>query len=131
MDLIVKRPEKKVLNLNRIIEKIPSENNIKDVQVDGISVVEDGIANIQLREAVIDILLEYGLIQLNNLTEDQIQALNEMKCTINENGELIITYDETVLDIDFRIENKNLIINNNINATFSINETGELEVNYE
>ena len=125
MDLILKQPEKKVLKLNRIVDR-----KIKDVQVDGVTVVEDGIANIQLREAVINILLEYGLIQ-ESLTEEQIQALNEMECTIDENGELSVTYDETVLDIDLQIEGNNLIINNNINATFSINENGEMEVSYE
>ena len=103
---------------------------IDDVRVDGTSVVKDRIANINLRQTIIDILVEYGLIQLEDLTEEQIKALDEMVCEINENGNLIITYDETILDLDFQIEDGNLIIDNNINATFSINENEELEVEY-
>lgn len=53
-----------------------------------------------------------------------------MECTIDEKGELSITYDDTILDLDFQIEDGNLIVYNNINATFSINENGELEVIY-
>lgn len=104
---------------------------IDDVLVDGVSVVSNKIANIQLRQTIIDVLVEYGLIQLESLTEEQIQALNEMECTIDENGELSIAYDETILNLGFEIQDGNLIIDNNINATFSINEVGELEVNYE
>ena len=103
---------------------------VDDVLVDGISVVSNKIADIQLKQAVINILIEYGLIQLGDLTEEQIKALKEMECNINGNGELSVTYNETMLDLDFQIENGNLIIDNNINATFSINENGELEVLY-
>ena len=104
---------------------------VDDVLVDGVSVVRNKIANIQLKQAVISVLMEYGLIQLESLTEQEIQALNDMNCTINENGELTITYDETVLNLGFEIQDGNLIINNNINAIFSINNNGEMEVNYE
>ena len=65
------------------------------------------------------------------LTEEQIKALNEMVCNIDENGDLNITYDNTVLDIKFEVDEKNLIIENNTNAIFDINDSGELEVNYE
>lgn len=105
--------------------------NIDDVQVDGVSIVNNKVANIQLKQTLIDILVEYGLIQLNSLTEEQIQALNDMTCEIDENGELSVTYDETVLNINLQVEDGNLIIDNNINATFNINENGELEVSYE
>ena len=104
---------------------------IDDVLVDGVSVVEDKIANIQLKQEVINVLVEYGLITLGSLTDEQIQALNEMECIIDENGELSITYNESALDLGFEIKDGNLIIDNNINATFSINENGELEVIYE
>lgn len=63
------------------------------------------------------------------LTEDQIQALNEI--TINLDNELSIEYDENVLDIDFMIEGEDLIVENNIEGlTFEINENGELEAIY-
>ena len=115
---------------NEVTVKGTEGIKVDDVLVDGVSVVENGIANIELRQAVIDILTEYGLIQSENLTEEQIQALNEMACEIDENGNLNITYNETILDINFSLENGNLIIDNNINVTFNINEIGELEVSY-
>lgn len=65
------------------------------------------------------------------LTEEQKQALNEMNCEIDKNGDLNITYDNTVLDINFDISEDNLVVENNTNAIFNINENGELEVNYE
>jgi len=103
---------------------------VDDVRVDGTSVVENKIANINLKDRVVEILIEYGLLKLDELTEKQKQALNEMTCEIDENGELSIMFDETILDLSFQIEDKNLIINSNINATFNINTNGELEVSY-
>lgn len=115
----------------KFVQGGPGGGTVMDVQVDGESVLdEDGIAHIDLSQIVVDILIEYGLLKLDELTEEQIQALNDMECVIDENGELNITYDESVLNLDFQIENKNLIVNNNINATFSINDNEEMEVSY-
>lgn len=99
--------------------------------LDSLIMSANKIANIDFKQTVINILIEYGLINLSNLTQEQTKALNEMQCSIDENGTLNITYDDTVLDLKFQIEDKNLIINNNINATFSINDNGEMEVYYE
>lgn len=104
---------------------------IDDVRVDGVSVVENRIANIDLRQRVIDILIEYDLLRLDELSEEQIQALNEMTCEIDENGELVISYDEEILPISFALESANLVVTSNINALFGINTNGELEVSYE
>ena len=105
---------------------------VMDVQVDGVSVLdEDGIANIKLRELVIDILIDQGLLRLDELTEEQIQALNGMTCEINSNRELIISYDEEILPISFALENVNLVVTSDINAVFDINTNGDLEVSYE
>lgn len=104
---------------------------VDDVLVDGVSVVKNKIANIDLRERVIEILIEYDLLRLDELTAEQIQALNEMVCEINENGELVISYDEEILPINFALEGVNLVVTSNINALFGINTNGELEVSYE
>lgn len=64
------------------------------------------------------------------LTEEQINAINSI--TIDLDDELSIEYDETVLDLDFTVEDVDLVVDNNIEGVeFNINETGELEVNYE
>ena len=64
------------------------------------------------------------------LTEEQIQAINNMNISIANNG-LIIEYDETVLDLDFSIEDNNLIVTNNVEEIdFNINQNEELEVLY-
>lgn len=124
-------------NNNEIEVILETENGsggigtITDVQVDGVSVVEDGVANIDLRDRVVDILVEYDLIRLDELTEEQIQALNDMTCEINEDGNLVIAYDEELLPIDFSLEGVNLVITSHLNALFGINKNGELEVSYE
>ena len=116
--------EEEINGINKLLNEIEKLN----IKIDSNS---GGTSGKQIRQVVIDILVEYGLINLESLTEEQRQALNEMECTIDENGELSITYDEKILNLDFQIEDGNLIIDNNINATFNINENGELEVNYE
>jgi hypothetical protein len=63
------------------------------------------------------------------LSEEQIQAINEMIATVNE--ELTIEYDDEILDIDFVIEDNNLIVTNNVTGLdFNINENGEMEAVY-
>lgn len=83
-----------------------------------------------VRNFVIQILIEYGLIGGGELTPEQIQALNEMTCVINNDGDLIITYDNAVLDISFSKSGDDLIIDNNTNAVFYINNNN-LEVTYD
>lgn len=119
--------EEEINGINKLLNEI---EELKD-KINNIEVSGGGISESQIRQVVIDILVEYGLIQLESLTQEQIQALNEMECTIDENGELSVTYDETVLNLNFQVEERNLIIDNNINAIFNINPNGELEVNYE
>ena len=64
------------------------------------------------------------------LTPEQIQAINDMIIYI-KNGELITEYDDEVLDIDFQLQEENLVIENNVNGiNFNINENEELEVTY-
>lgn len=82
-----------------------------------------------VRDLVIQILIEYGLISGGELTPEQIQALNEMTCVINNDGDLVITYDNAVLDISFSKPGDDLIMDNNINAVFYINNNN-LEVTY-
>lgn len=83
-----------------------------------------------VRDLVIQILIEYGLISGGELTPEQIQALNEMTCVINNDGDLVITYDNAVLDIRFSKPGDDLIMDNNINAVFYINNNN-LEVTYD
>lgn len=66
---------------------------------------------------------------VEGLTEEQVKAVNEMIATTNEN--LILTYDDKVLDIDFSIEDNNLIVINNVTKLdFNINKNGEMEATY-
>ena len=47
------------------------------------------------------------------------------------NEELILEYDDEILNIDFTIEEGNLIVTNNVTGLdFSINENGEMEARY-
>lgn len=65
-----------------------------------------------------------------SLTEEQINAINNMNIT-TDNGEIIINYDDETLDFDFKKENESLIVENNVNELdFNINENGEMEVSY-
>ena len=82
-----------------------------------------------LKYFVKETLKEEGLLD-SSLTLIEIEALNNMICEIDENGELLINYDDEVLNISFSIEDKNLIVTENIDANFSINENGEMEVSY-
>lgn len=66
-----------------------------------------------------------------DLTDEQIKALDEMTFEMNEDGELLISYDKEILDIDFYIENNDLIISKDIEVDFNINVDGEMEVSYE
>lgn len=66
----------------------------------------------------------------SGLTQEQINALNNIKVLI-DNQNLIIEYDNEVLDLDFNIQNNDLIVDNNIQSVeFEINNNGELEAIY-
>lgn len=66
---------------------------------------------------------------LTGLTEEQKEAINNMVAILNE--ELSLEYDEELLDIEFKIEDGNLIvINNEEGLDFSINNNGEMEAMY-
>lgn len=68
-------------------------------------------------------------IKSDELTDEQIEALNNAKAYF-EDGNLILEYDDSILDIDFNIENNELIVENNItNLDFNI-ENKELEAIY-
>ena len=67
----------------------------------------------------------------NELTEEQIAAINNMSCRIDENGNLQMDYDDTTLAVNFKIENGDLIAETNIDSlTFNINNNGEMEAIY-
>lgn len=108
------------------INKLPTsgEINVKNHYLDGTDLIIELSNNQTL---VIDIS-EY--IGEQSLTQEQINAINNMTVLI-ENNELIFEYDETVLNLDFNLENGNMSVNNNVSSTdFNINENGELEVSY-
>ena len=63
------------------------------------------------------------------LTQEQIEAINNMVAILEE--DLTLEYDEELLDIEFKIENGNMIVTNNVTGLdFSINENGEMEAMY-
>jgi hypothetical protein len=65
----------------------------------------------------------------DTITEEQIKAIHETSIVLGD--ELQISYDETVLDISFSMQDGNLIIDDNMeSATFRINDNKELEVEY-
>ena len=100
------------------------EVNVKEHYLDGTNLVIELSNNQTL---IIDIS-EY--IGTTELTQEQINAINNMNVSI-ENGEIILEYDDKVLDINFSLEDKNLIVDDNLNgADFNINENGEMEVLY-
>lgn len=108
------------------INNLPSsgEVTVKEHYLDGTNLVIELSNNQTL---IIDIS-EY--IGTTELTQEQINAINNMNVSI-ENGEIILEYDDKVLDINFSLEDKNLIVDDNLNgADFNINENGEMEVLY-
>lgn len=116
-------PDDRVPVLDKLIKEVTDLKN----GIDGGSVTES-----EIRDLIVDVLKEYGLISYDTeLTEEQIKAINEMVCEVSESGELGITYDDTVLDIDFSIENGELIVEDNEeNIEFIINKNKEMEVIY-
>lgn len=69
-------------------------------------------------------------IENDTLTTEQIKALDNMVIS-SSNDELILEYDDEVLDVDFNIANQDLIVTNNVTAlNFSINKNGEMEAIY-
>ena len=109
-------------NYNALTNK-PSINGVTLI---GNKTLED----LGVREFVIAILREYGLIADDPLTPEEIAALEAMEVEITQDGDLTITYDNQILDLDFEIVGDDLYIDNGIKATFSINNNGELTVTY-
>ena len=65
----------------------------------------------------------------SGLTIKQIKAINNMVAILGE--DLVLEYDDEMLDIEFSIENGNLVVTNNEEGLdFNINEYGEMEVLY-
>jgi hypothetical protein len=68
---------------------------------------------------------------LGGLTQEQIDAINNMEFYISDSGDLVVNYDETLLDIDFFIDEGLLLVNNNEEKLdFTINDIGEMEAIY-
>lgn len=100
-------------------------------QINGVTLIGNKtLEDLGVREFVIAILREYGLIADDPLTPEEIAALEAMEVEITQDGDLTITYDNQILDLDFEIVGDDLYVNNDIKATFSINNNGELTVTY-
>lgn len=64
------------------------------------------------------------------LTSSQINAIENMRL-FTEDKNLAIYYDENELPINFYMEDKNLIVDEDIDDfEFNVNDDGELEINY-
>lgn len=103
----------------------PIEITLQDIEI-----TENGVYKVPAR------FDGFGTIIVNvkgsslGLTQEQIDALNNIK-TLIDRQDLIIEYDNEVLDLDFNIQNNDLIVDNNVQGTeFEINNNGELEVIY-
>lgn len=65
----------------------------------------------------------------SGLTIKQIKAINNMVAILGE--DLVLEYNDEMLDIEFSIEDGNLVVTNNEEGLdFNINEYGEMEVLY-
>lgn len=70
----------------KFVKNTNNEGTITDVLVDGVSVVTDGVAHINLKQTVINILVEYGLIQSDeDLSENQIAEIEQLIVSYFEN----------------------------------------------
>lgn len=73
--------------------------------------------------------VEYEVIEISRLTAEQVEAVKNILVECNEN--LTITFDESILDIDFTKDEDNLFVDNNVEGlTFRINKNNELEAIY-
>lgn len=67
----------------------------------------------------------------SDLTEELIEAINSMSCDIDENGNLQMNYNDSILAINFEIEDGDLIAESNVEGlSFNINSNGEMEAIY-
>ena len=74
-------------------------------------------------------LKSYSGDDITGLTQEQIEAINNMVAILEK--DLVLEYDDKMLDIEFKIENGNMIVTNNVTGLdFSINENGEMEAMY-
>ena len=108
------------------IKSIESGSTIEDLTTE---LTEQNETIITQSSIIEEILKELGILE--DLTDEQITALENMIISI-ENGELVFEYNDDILNIDFNIENENLIVTNDVTGTdFNINNNGELEVSYQ
>lgn len=107
------------------------ENHYKDKYVSGVR-LENKILILSFNddtELTVDLSSLSGGTVTTGLTEEQIKAIHEMVVTTG--NELIIEYDDEILDIGFSIKDNNLIVENNVEGLkFDINENKELEAIY-
>lgn len=108
-----------------------SGGSIDDVVVDGESVVSNGIANIEVTAIIRNVLIAYGLIT-GELTQREKEAINNMSLVIDENGYLLMDYDDVLLDINYSINSDGelLFTENRGLIDSKINNDEELEVIY-
>lgn len=67
---------------------------------------------------------------IGDLTDDTKIAIENMKIEVVD-GELLIEFDDTVLQLDFYKDGDDLVVDNNVeDVDFNINENKELEVSY-
>lgn len=76
-----------ITEAQKLLEDIKQNGGgtITDVQVDGVSVVNNKVANITLRKMIIDILIEYKLIPEEDIDEFTISKLEELMVSYLEN----------------------------------------------
>lgn len=118
----------KLPHLKNIIKNaLNSKSNIGHTHTIGDGTLDES----GIKQLVVEVLIEQGLIQLEDLTSEQIEAINNMSCDIDENGNLQINYDDTILAVNFKMENGNLIAETNVDRlSFNINSNGEMEAIY-
>lgn len=113
-------------NLFNKINDLPNKVAVEKHYLEGqniIIVLTDG------SKIIVDIS-EY-IVTSGELTQEQIEAINNMEFFISADGDLIADYDDTLLDIEFFIDEGLLIANNNEEKLdFTINDLGEMEAIY-
>lgn len=69
-------------------------------------------------------------VMYTGLSQSQIDALKNIKLVLDDNGDFVIEYDENLLDINFLVEDGELIIDSNEEIEFVIDRNLELEAIY-
>ena len=74
-------------------------------------------------------IYDYSYAELKSLTDEQISALEKMVVVLDDT--LQIEYEKDILDMEFYIEDKNLMVDNKLTGLeLKINENKELEAIY-